>query len=575
MKITGNSMMWGLLVLFAQGVAAGDGSLRSATGGRDLQISVYIIGGEEASLNEYPFFTSIGGCGAALIHPDILLSAAHCYSGGGTAQVGPSRVNSRMTQYRHPNYSSNTLSNDFMIIKLDQSFNNIALPTINNIGSTPGGIEEIVVMGFGATREGGSGSDTFQKVTLNHVDYNTCNNAYSGDIDSATMFCAGVTGGGQDSCQGDSGGPLVVGNNLVGVVSWGIGCAREEYPGVNARVSSAYDWIQNQICCVSDSPPAGCTCQEDGTGGGGSDGGGGGGIGDIGGGDFGCFSKDTMVDTARGEVTMNALQVGDEVLTSSGAYEPVYAFGHIDTNVPADFIKISFESIDSEGTTQQNSIEMTDEHLLYVKDQSHPIRAGAVQVDNILVGLGDGVAQVTHLSTVQKEGVYAPLTASGNIVVNGVVASTYISLQDDANMYAQVGQGGWLQLPLSQHDMSHIWMAPLRMICGASSTDNVAFCESHNKNGFLLWVSLGMNTVRWGQQQHILIQIILLIAAVIVSGTFAMVECMTPSFIYGAVLALLSVAILRTTFDLSSSIGNSLSSGSRLLVRVQCRMNNE
>ena len=70
-----------------------------------------------------------------------------------------------------------------------------------------------------------------------------CNAAYGQITDN--MICA--AGPGKDSCQGDSGGPMVVQENghyaLVGVVSWGYGCAMADYPGVYARVTAQMNWI--------------------------------------------------------------------------------------------------------------------------------------------------------------------------------------------------------------------------------------------------------------------------------------------------------------------------------------------
>ena len=88
-------------------------------------------------------------------------------------------------------------------------------------------------------------------VTL--VDDQECANAYSGSypVDSCGMVCAADPG--RDSCQGDSGGPLVYAEDnkptpyQVGIVSWGVGCARPEYPGVYTRISKYIDWIK--ACC--------------------------------------------------------------------------------------------------------------------------------------------------------------------------------------------------------------------------------------------------------------------------------------------------------------------------------------
>lgn len=71
-----------------------------------------------------------------------------------------------------------------------------------------------------------------------------CREAY-GDQITESMVCASAPG--KDSCQGDSGGPLVHAGKLVGVVSWGYGCANPGYPGVYGRVSAAADWIDSIV----------------------------------------------------------------------------------------------------------------------------------------------------------------------------------------------------------------------------------------------------------------------------------------------------------------------------------------
>ena len=52
------------------------------------------------------------------------------------------------------------------------------------------------------------------------------------------------------SLQGDSGGPLFVCDpkcRQIGITSWGIGCARDRFPGVYTRVACYQDWIEKII----------------------------------------------------------------------------------------------------------------------------------------------------------------------------------------------------------------------------------------------------------------------------------------------------------------------------------------
>ena len=104
------------------------------------------------------------------------------------------------------------------------------------------------VLGWGRTAEGGQMSDDLRMVRVPFSDQADCEASYSkvGFALDTTGFCAGFRTGGFDSCQGDSGGGVVYRPRspdgrlrpgpgiLVGVVSWGEGCARYGLPGIYA-----------------------------------------------------------------------------------------------------------------------------------------------------------------------------------------------------------------------------------------------------------------------------------------------------------------------------------------------------
>ncbi|XP_046538268.1 kallikrein-11 isoform X3 [Equus asinus] len=88
---------------------------------------------------------------------------------------------------------------------------------------------------------------TLRCANITIIEHKECEKAYPGDI-TDTMVCASVQEEGKDSCQGDSGGPLVCNGSLQGIISWGQDpCAVSRKPGVYTKVCKYVDWIQETM----------------------------------------------------------------------------------------------------------------------------------------------------------------------------------------------------------------------------------------------------------------------------------------------------------------------------------------
>lgn len=117
--------------------------------------------------------------------------------------------------------------------------------------------------GWGTLKEDGKPSCILQEVEVPVISNERCvsETNYTNKMITSNMLCAGYPGKGErDSCQGDSGGPLVIERadkrlSLIGVVSWGNGCARKDFPGVYTRVTRFMTWI---LANTAD----GCYCKE-------------------------------------------------------------------------------------------------------------------------------------------------------------------------------------------------------------------------------------------------------------------------------------------------------------------------
>lgn len=226
-----------------------------------------IVGGVEASEGEFPFIVSLqssyGGhfCGGSLIKRNWVLTAAHCVQGGSVGKIlvglhsqkDPSRAETIAPKriIAHPQYDSGTTDFDFALIELEtsSSFAPVELNVNKSIGDDDQTLgAAAITAGWGTTREGsGALPDKLRKVDVPLVSRAECLKSYPGKI-TERMVCAGYPQGGKDSCQGDSGGPLVTRHDngqytLVGIVSWGEGCARKNKYGVYSNIAAASEWI--------------------------------------------------------------------------------------------------------------------------------------------------------------------------------------------------------------------------------------------------------------------------------------------------------------------------------------------
>jgi trypsin len=231
-----------------------------------------IVGGTNVTPGKYPFMVSVqlnGShyCGGTLIDANWVLTAAHCTVGKSTsslkAKVGITYLNETGKTFSvssikiHPSYGTpKPDSNDASLLQLSTTVNTTAYPPIKVSNSTYNYLEaagtSLITAGWGSTKQGGSCCpNQMREVTVPAVSDASCGSAYGASFDPLTMVCAGVRG--KDSCQGDSGGPLFaptgIGYVEVGIVSWGIGCARKQYPGVYTEVNNGgiRSWIQSWV----------------------------------------------------------------------------------------------------------------------------------------------------------------------------------------------------------------------------------------------------------------------------------------------------------------------------------------
>jgi Trypsin len=233
-----------------------------------------VVGGGFTSNSKYPWQALLrivsaeqtAICGGSLIHPLIVITAAHClvdHSGnfkrdlevsvwlGDTELFEGNEVHEGVlftapSGYNPDAHPSTPEVLDFALVTLDSPSSQ---PRILLAGPDERALwtagRDAYVSGWGSTFEGGGESQYLMEARTPIIDDGICGQPgiHGSRFVFSVMVCAGYLAGGVDTCQGDSGGPLQSpidggGFRLTGVTSWGNGCARQDSPGVYTRIAA-------------------------------------------------------------------------------------------------------------------------------------------------------------------------------------------------------------------------------------------------------------------------------------------------------------------------------------------------
>ncbi len=200
-------------------------------------------------------------CAGSLISPTIVVTAAHCLHpatgaaltpadlivGGGSpslaSMTSAANVLPVLAIFEDPQYNPSTQANDLALLRIAGTPLNSTLVAFANQATTMPDTVTASLAGWGDLLPTGTPPVSAQTGTISTYRVDDCEADYPGQFDAASMICGGArtSTGWVDACRGDSGGPLVANLNgvtrLIGIVSWGRGCA-SGLPGVYTRVTA-------------------------------------------------------------------------------------------------------------------------------------------------------------------------------------------------------------------------------------------------------------------------------------------------------------------------------------------------
>lgn len=204
-----------------------------------------IVGGEPSEPGAFPAVVAIATparfqyCGGVVAGPRAVRTAAHCMPDvGDVVLVGSNDLREarsvRIVESRiNPKYDPTTFDHDAATVIVAENLGVPSIPLADGITTN-----NALVLGWGRTEEGGNTTNLLQEVHVPIWEQEDCEEVY-GPLTNRQV-CAGAPEGGKDACQADSGSGLLVWNvgkwEQLGIVSFGIGCARPSIPGVFADV---------------------------------------------------------------------------------------------------------------------------------------------------------------------------------------------------------------------------------------------------------------------------------------------------------------------------------------------------
>jgi trypsin len=223
---------------------------------------------------KYPYMVNGGRCGASLVAPNCLLSAAHCEGVIKQVQIGRHDLTDLTEKFEtfdvveeftlpHPKYDEAKppkYDYDYMMLKLNGTSSRT--PVQLDTGADTSFLEagnNVTVMGWGHTSYGGPSSNVLLEVEIDVISTAKCQESYLPTI-TDRMFCAARAN--KNMCQGDSGGPIIdeATGKQIGVSSFTPDgkCADSNYPHGYAKVRDQIGWIENFIKdhCIAPTSPS-------------------------------------------------------------------------------------------------------------------------------------------------------------------------------------------------------------------------------------------------------------------------------------------------------------------------------